>query len=229
MSYTVESNSSLANNLPSAVSDAVLQDASVRLGAPITELRISQAEAQTWENGCLGLPRPGEICTQALVPGYRVTVEGRQQLLVYRTDTSGSQFRLEETASPNILQPNLFELQGYDTQITYSSTSITGVPQFSYLRGEISRTFSGEEIQLAENQFGQSVTVLLQNGAADEPIESLTVLLPVVQLSPESRQLSIQTIGILSRRAVFVNPTTPGQLQSYDTLNLFGTAQLVNF
>lgn len=127
------------------------------------------------------------------------------------------------------MQPNLFELQGYDTQITYSTTSITGVPQLSYVRGEISRTFSGDEIQLAEAGFGQSVTDLLQNGAADEPIESLTALLPIVQLSPQLQPLSIQTVAILSRRTVFVNPATLAQLQTYDSFSLYGTAQLVNF
>lgn len=229
MSYSVQSDNSLANSVPSAVTEAVLQDASTRLGLPVSELRIVQTEDQTWADGCLGLPRSGEICTEALVPGYRITVEGRQQLLVYRTDTSGSQLRLEQAASPTNLQPNLFELQGYDAQITYSTTSITGVPQLSYLRGDINRTFSGDEIQLAETGFGQSVTVLLQNGAADEPIESLTVLIPIVQLSPQLQPLSIQTIGILSRRSVFVNPATPDQLQTYDSLSLYGTAQLVNF
>lgn len=229
MSYTVQSNNSLVNNLPSAVANAVLQDAATQLGLPVAELRIVQSEEQTWADGCLGLPRPGESCTEALVLSYRVSVEGGQQLLVYRTDTSGSGLRLEQAARPTNLQPNLFELQAYDTQITYSTTSITGVPQFTYVRGEISRTFSGDEIQLVEAGFGQSVTVLLQNGAADEPIESLTVLLPIVQLSPDLRSLSIQTVGILSRRSVFVNPATPGQLQTYHTISLYGTAQLVNF
>lgn len=229
MSYTVQSDNSLVNNLPSAVTDAVWQDASTQLGLPISELRIVQAEEQTWPDGCLGLPRSGEVCTEALVPGYRITVEGGQQLLVYRTNTSGSQLRLEQPASPTTLQPNLFELQGYDTQITYSTTSITGVPQLSYSRGETSRTFSGDEIQLAETGLGSSVTVLLQNGAADEPIESLTILLPIVQLSPDLQSLSIQTVAIFSRRSVFVNPAVPVQLQIYDTLSLYGTAQLVNF
>lgn len=99
----------------------------------------------------------------------------------------------------------------------------------AYMWGEISRTFSGDEIQLVEAGFGQSVTVLLQNGAANEPIESLTVLLPIVQLSADLRSLSIQTVGILSRGSVFVNPATPGQLQTYCTISLYGTAQLVSF
>ena len=34
----------------------------------------------TWSDGSLGCPRPGQVYTQALVPGYQVVleVEGRQ-------------------------------------------------------------------------------------------------------------------------------------------------------
>lgn len=128
----------------------------------------------------------------------------------------------------NRLQPNLFELQGYDVQITYSTTSITGVPQFNYSRGDQNRSFSGSEIQAAETGFGQSVTVVLQNNQADEGVETLTLLLPTVQLS-SSREIPIQTLAILSRTFIFVNPSAPAQLQTYSTLSLSGTAQLVDF
>ncbi|PSB35251.1 hypothetical protein [Stenomitos frigidus] len=125
--------------------------------------------------------------------------------------------------------PNLYELQGYDKQITFSTTSITGVPQLSYNdRGEV-RTFSGSDILTEETGLGQMVTVQLKNNQADEGFESLTLLLPAVQLSPKSRELSIQTMAILSKRVVFVNPTEPIQLQQYDTIELAGTAKNVNF
>lgn len=124
--------------------------------------------------------------------------------------------------------PNLFELQGYDTQIVYSTSSIQGVPQLTYSSRAQERTFSGSEIRSEETGLGQSVTVLLEDGAADAPIESLTLLLPVVQLATQ-RELPIQTLAILSRRAVFVNPNAPLQLQNYDTISLFGTAKVVQF
>lgn len=126
------------------------------------------------------------------------------------------------------LEPNLFELQGYGTQITYSTSSIAGVPQFSYSDQNQNRTFSGSEIQSEETGIGRSVTVLLKNNAADEGVESLTLLLPIVQLSQE-KEIRIQTLAIISRSAVFVSPSTPAQLQTYNALNLNGTAQLVNF
>ena len=85
-------------NLPAAVADAVLQDASGRSGLPISSLRIVKAERRTWTNGCLGLGGPGVVCTQALVPGWQVIVEGGKQRLVYRTGESG-RVRLDEAAS----------------------------------------------------------------------------------------------------------------------------------
>lgn len=125
------------------------------------------------------------------------------------------------------LEPNLFELQGYSTQITYSTTNRAGVPQLNYIGRNQERTFSGEDIQLQESGFGRSVTVLLENGAADAPIESLTLLLPFVQLSSNVKQLPIQTLAIFSTRAAFVDPNNPAQLQNYDTISLSGTAKLV--
>jgi hypothetical protein len=129
----------------------------------------------------------------------------------------------------NTLTPNLYELQGYDKQITYSSTSFAGVPQLSYTdRGEV-RTFSGSDILTEETGLGQSVTVQLKTNQADEGFESLTLLLPAVQLDQKSRELSIQTTAILSKRVVFVNPNQPAQLQQYDIIELSGTAKNVNF
>jgi hypothetical protein len=86
-------------NLPKSVADAVLQAASQQSGLPISELRIIQAEQRTWSDGCLGLGTLVELCLQALVPGWLVTVEGGQQRLVYHTNASGSVLRLNEAAS----------------------------------------------------------------------------------------------------------------------------------
>lgn len=127
------------------------------------------------------------------------------------------------------LEPNLFELQGYDIQITYSTTSIKGVPELKFSGRGKELTFSGSDVQSQDAGFGRSVTVLLESGAADLPVESLTVLLPFVQLSSQVKQLSIQTVAILSRTALFVIPTNPAQLQTYDTISLYGIAKLVQF
>ena len=86
--------------IPTSVAKAVLQSASQQLGLPTSQLRIVQTQKRTWQDGCLGLARSGEVCTQALVSGYRVTVAGGSCRLVYRTDASGT-VKLDEVASQN--------------------------------------------------------------------------------------------------------------------------------
>lgn len=85
--------------LPRSLANLVLQDAAQRLNRSTRSLQIAQAERQTWSDGCLGLAQRDVLCTQALVPGWRVVVEGGQRRLVYRTNTSGSVIKLDTTAS----------------------------------------------------------------------------------------------------------------------------------
>jgi hypothetical protein len=92
-------------NLPSAVARAVLQVASTDFGVSASQLQITKAEARTWENSCLGLQRPTERCMGTPTPGWRVTVSGRQQTKVYRTDSIGDRIRAEETTNNSDL-PN---------------------------------------------------------------------------------------------------------------------------
>ncbi|MEB3336555.1 MAG: hypothetical protein VKJ46_03765 [Leptolyngbyaceae bacterium] len=78
------------SSLPPKVSAAVLKQAAKRSGLPQSALRIVQAEAKTWPDGCLGIREPDVFCTQALVPGWRVVVAAGSQRWVYRTNGSGS-------------------------------------------------------------------------------------------------------------------------------------------
>ncbi|MDP8964403.1 MAG: hypothetical protein M3O33_10560 [Cyanobacteriota bacterium] len=95
-----------SSNLPNSVADAVLRAASEQLGVPRSQLKITQAQQQTWPDRCLGLGSPVELCASALTPGWRVTVEGKQQRLVYHTDTTGSLIRLNKNES-NLSEANL--------------------------------------------------------------------------------------------------------------------------
>ncbi|OLP17650.1 hypothetical protein BST81_15110 [Leptolyngbya sp. 'hensonii'] len=95
--YRLEESPAPQTGLPQAIADRVLQDAAQRTSLPLTTLRIVRAERRTWPNGCLGLSRSGEMCTQALVPGWRVVVLAGPQRLAYRTNDSGSVIRLESS------------------------------------------------------------------------------------------------------------------------------------
>jgi len=88
--------------LPERIASAVKADLSKRTGIAPEQLEITQSSRQTWSNGCLGLARPDEICTQALVEGWRVVVSNNRSNWVYRTDLTGRVIRLEgRTASDN--------------------------------------------------------------------------------------------------------------------------------
>jgi hypothetical protein len=84
------------SDLPEAVSNAVLEDASKRAGQSNDKLKIIGSESRTWRDGCLGLAEPGSICTQVLVPGWEVKVSNAEsQTWVYRTNNSGSMVKLD--------------------------------------------------------------------------------------------------------------------------------------
>lgn len=55
-------------------------------GLRAAEVRVVSVRRRTWPDGCLGLGGSGEICSQALVPGYRAVFALRGTRLVYRTD-----------------------------------------------------------------------------------------------------------------------------------------------
>jgi hypothetical protein len=87
------------SDLPEAVSNAVLKDASKRAGQSNDKLKIIASESRNWRDGCLGLAEPGSICTQVLVPGWEVKVSNAEsQTWVYRTNNSGSMVKLEPTS-----------------------------------------------------------------------------------------------------------------------------------
>ena len=68
----------------------VLADAARRSGLDLTNLRVDSAEAVTWSDGSLGCPQPGQSYTQALVPGYRVQIEGNGKSYDYHASVRGS-------------------------------------------------------------------------------------------------------------------------------------------
>jgi hypothetical protein len=84
-----------SQNAPSEIIDAVRQDLSRRTRIEGDRLTIVETSRQTWSDGCLGLAQPDEICTQALVDGWRVVLSYGDRSWIYRTDDRGMTVRLE--------------------------------------------------------------------------------------------------------------------------------------
>ncbi len=90
----VQGQNNRRSGLPLEVVNAVIKDVSRNENIPQTRLRISAYSPETWRNGCLEVIKPGEMCTQALVPGYKVTVSDGSQKWIYHTDKNGRRLRL---------------------------------------------------------------------------------------------------------------------------------------
>jgi hypothetical protein len=89
----------LSGSQPAAVEMAI-QTLATRLGLSVDLIRVISVEAVEWPNGCLGLERPDEMCTMAIVPGYHVTLEVNGTTFKFRTDLGGNQVREEVSLSP---------------------------------------------------------------------------------------------------------------------------------
>lgn len=124
-------------------------------------------------------------------------------------------------------QPNLYELSGHGIHVTYSTTSITGKPVFSYHDAAQTKSFSGDQIQTQESILGTLVSVFLMR-TIDGPSTSFTVLIPSVRLSgPEV--IHISTEGITTLHKFGVPPPPSGQTELYTLHPLRGTARFVVF
>ena len=84
-----------AENIPPEVKSAVFNDVLKRTSKTVSALKITEARSRSWSDGCLGLAKPEEICTQAIVPGWQITVTDGLENWIYRTDEMGNTIRLE--------------------------------------------------------------------------------------------------------------------------------------
>lgn len=54
---------------------AMRGDLAGRLGIPLAQVSVVQYRLVTWPDGCLGAEKPGEVCSQSLVPGFLAVLE----------------------------------------------------------------------------------------------------------------------------------------------------------
>ena len=111
-------------NLPSTVGDAVVKDASQRLGIKKSKLRIAKVEPITTDS-CLNLPDKGEFCTQIAVKAWQISVVGGKQRLVYHAHPDGKQMRLNVAASQMNLPSSVTR------RVLRKASQVSGLPKKS--------------------------------------------------------------------------------------------------
>jgi hypothetical protein len=69
---------------------AALQDLAAALNLPVGQIVLASSEAVEWPDGCLGVHLPNVMCTQSIVPGFRITLVADGQTYEYHTNQDGS-------------------------------------------------------------------------------------------------------------------------------------------
>ncbi len=82
-----------AEPLPAEITPAeqmAIQALSANLGVSGEAIKVVQSEAVDWPDGCLGIRTAGVMCTQMIVPGFRVVLEAQGQQFEYHTNADGT-------------------------------------------------------------------------------------------------------------------------------------------
>jgi hypothetical protein len=84
-----------------AAIDALTQSQGVSAG----QVTVVSVEAVTWPDGCLGVVRPGVMCTQQTVPGFRIILEASGKQYEYHTNQDGSNIAPSEGGPLEMVTP----------------------------------------------------------------------------------------------------------------------------
>ncbi|MBM3735174.1 MAG: hypothetical protein FJW39_05245 [Acidobacteria bacterium] len=130
---------------------------------------------------------------------------------------------------PQQNEPNLYELQGGNLTVSYSTSSISGKPLFNYKKGRTMLSFMGDQIRTQSTGIGTLVTVDIEF-IPDLRTVTFTLVVPQVNLPPKNKA-RIVTIGITtaSKTSIGGPGLVQGQVQSYKVAALKGTASMVFF
>ncbi|HEX6303682.1 MAG TPA: hypothetical protein VFZ76_05785 [Anaerolineales bacterium] len=72
-------------------------------------IAVIEYEEQNWPTSCLGLGEPGEMCLQAITPGWRIELRANGQTYIYHTNKSGNSIR--RAVTPIQVETPLTDLQ----------------------------------------------------------------------------------------------------------------------
>ncbi|MBE9143931.1 hypothetical protein [Planktothrix mougeotii] len=116
--------------VPSSLLETVFEDIHQQSGLSRSELTLEAVEEQLWPDGCLGLAEPGMFCTQSLVTGWRMMIGHENQRWVYRTNQTGSKFKLDQAASSVMpsLRVQFLKIPGDNFLSPWTETLIAHLP-----------------------------------------------------------------------------------------------------
>lgn len=130
-------------------------------------------------------------------------------------------------SAENLADANMFTIDG-PIAISYSSTSISGDPLFSYRDSTVDLHFRGDDISRVSTPVGEMVTVVVKQ-AIDAFTRTFTLVVPVTKVVM-GEPIEFSTVGIecTDTSQAFVRP--PGRVgvkQTYQVYDLRGRAESV--
>ena len=75
--------------VPPDLIEKMRADLAQQAGIAASDAKVTRAESIEWPNGALGCPEPGQMYTQAIVPGYIVEFEHQGKTYSYHASTHG--------------------------------------------------------------------------------------------------------------------------------------------
>jgi hypothetical protein len=133
-------------------------------------------------------------------------------------------------STPPFIEPNLFQLQaaGGHRSISYSTSSIAGVPLLNVMWDGATHSFRGDEIQVLDSPLGRLVTVVL-SAIPDLETVTLTLVVPAMNVDANGEPLRTFAVRTTNRTSIGGPALVKGQLQTYRRYALTGRAQNVVF
>jgi hypothetical protein len=136
-----------------------------------------------------------------------------------------------ETPAAGAPTPNLFTFTGRqdETQVVFSTTSITGQARFTYHDDTRDHSAAGDEITIERGPLGTLVTVTLE---VVPDLHTLTATLVLPDLGGMSSPITrFRTFLVLTtnRTSIGGPALVTGALQLYEVVKGHGTAQQVQF
>jgi hypothetical protein len=128
--------------------------------------------------------------------------------------------------APASYEANMFTLHGRHMSVSFSATSITGQPLLYFKDRHREVSAWGREIRQVESELGTLVTITLEPDA-DAGEFLFSMLLPRVTLTELGAEETIRTVGFFTRTRLPPRLPASTQLQTYDTVDLKGTATFV--
>ena len=127
-------------------------------------------------------------------------------------------------------EATLFELKGGGVTISWTPAGFTGKPQLTFDDGETQQTFGPDAVVVTrKSPLGRLVTAELST-VPDQGTTALVLVVPEVNLGDKTEQ-RVRTLAVLTTQRTSIGgpALVTGQVQTYKTIRLSGTARQVDF